>query len=84
MTVVLERKITSGSAAVAALVRNTIVKNGSATHVWVSGSRIPVILLIRRGDDVTAFSIQGDPVTLSQVDDICPGAVAEFMSPELP
>jgi len=80
MTVVLEQEIAVGGTMVAALVRKSISANHSGRHVSVTASKTPIVLLFRRDDDVTAFSMLGEPVPLSQVDDLCPGAVADFIS----
>lgn len=82
MTVVLEQRLAFGRTVVAALVRNSIVESHSDKHVSITGSRTPVVLLIRHGDDVTAFTMQGDPVPLAQVENLCPGAIEDLVATE--
>ena len=83
MIVVLETQLVFGKTIVAALVRNVIDKYHSANHLAVTGDRSPLAVLIRTGDQIDAFTPQGDPLTMSQIHQLCPDAVARLMSKDL-
>lgn len=82
MTIALGHPVAVGDAVIAALVRNSISGNQSARHVWFTGSRSAVALLVRRGAEVTAFTPQGDPLQSEDIERLCPGAIDQFLSAE--
>lgn len=79
MTVVLDTPRVFGGTAVAALVRNAIGKHRTTHHIAVTVNKSPVVVLVRVGDQVDAFTPQGDPLVLSQVHKLYPDPVAQFM-----
>ena len=80
MKIALGHPVVVGKTVVAALVGNSISKHGLSRHVWFTGSRRPVALLIRRGDTMVAFTPAGDPLQTEDVEDLCPGAIHQFLS----
>lgn len=80
MMVVLGHRVAVGGAVVAALVCNSISGHRAARHIWFTGYRRPVALLIRRGDDVIAFTPAGDLLDTEEVEALCPGALQRFLS----
>lgn len=80
MTVVLGHPVAVGEAVVAALICNSISEHRLPRHVWLTGSRRPVAILVRRGDDVIAFTPEGNSLAAEDVEDLCPGAIQQFLS----
>ena len=80
MTVSLEIPFALGDRVVAVLVRNTISQSQSSRHIAVTGDRSPVAVLIRQGDQVGAFTPEGDALTPAEVETLCPGALARLAS----
>lgn len=79
MKTLLERAISVGDARVAALVRQNIHSHTSSRFLAVSASKNPVALLIWHGDQCTAFTPAGEPMAETEVERLCPGAMAQFM-----
>jgi len=83
MNVVLETQRVFGKTIIAAVVRNAFDKYHSAYHLGVTGDRSPLAVLIRTGDQIDAFTPNGDPLTMSQIHQLSPEAVAHLMSKDL-
>lgn len=64
---------------VAALARNSISAHGFARHIAFAGTRRAVALLIGRGDQVVACTPEGETLTPTEVEALCPGAMAKFI-----
>lgn len=79
MTIAVEIKVLAAQTLVAAIVRNRLHKGTFAGQPVVSGDRGPCAFLIRRGDLLDAFSPQGDAMPVAQIEELCPGAVAQVM-----
>lgn len=79
MTVRLEVRRISGLI-VAALVDNRIDGYVFGGHVAFAGQRMPLAVLIRDGDRVTAFGAGGARLSLAQVRAEYPDEVAQVMA----
>ncbi len=79
MTLVLERPRVCGDRAAAAVVRHSVAERRWGRHVAITASRSPVALLVRHGDHLAAFTPQGDPLALDDVERMCPGAISAFV-----
>lgn len=83
MTVVLETQRVFGKIIVAALVQNVIDEHHSPNYLAVTGERHPLAVLIRTGEQIVAFTPQGDPMTVGQIHQLKPDAVAQLMTKEM-
>ena len=83
MKVVLETQLVLGKTIVAALVRNVVHEHHSGNHVAVIGDRSPLAVVIKVGDQIDAFTLQGEPLAISQLKALYPDAIAALMSTDL-
>lgn len=83
MKVVLETQLVFGKTIVAALVRNVVHEYHSAYHVAVIGDRSPLAVVIKVGDQIDAFTLQGEPLAISQLKALYPEAIEDLMSTDL-
>ena len=78
MTYVLDSPVIVGKTTVAALTRSSISKSWSDGHVSMKVEKLPEILLFKREEQLTAIKPSGEPVTLQEVERLCPGAISRF------
>lgn len=83
MKVTLETKLVLGKTVVAALVRNVLCQHYSANCAAIIADKVPVVIVIKAGDQCDAFSLQGEPLAISQLKALYPDALAELMSADL-
>jgi hypothetical protein len=74
MTVSLDNMIKLGPLRIMALSEREITANHSNGAIFAYGQKRPIAVLIRRGDALDVYGLQGDPMTREQVETICPGA----------
>lgn len=76
MTVELETGLRVGGRTVAALVRRSVRSHGGRRGLSAWIDKRPVAILIVEGAGARAFDIQGNPLSLDEVERLCPGAAA--------
>lgn len=80
MRVVLERAVALGGTWVAAaLVRQTIHSHATTRHLSFTADKRPAAILLRRGDQLSAFTPSGEPMAADEVERLCPGATTRFL-----
>ena len=74
MTVTLDQIISVGAFQIAALTDCAVKVMHNDGVVFFTGRKQPVAILIKQDGALSAFGVDGNPMTREQVDELCPGA----------
>lgn len=74
MTVLLDQMLKIGQSRIAVLSDRAVKVIHSNGVVFVTGQKQPVAVLIKHGEALNAFELEGNPMTREHVEDLCPGA----------
>ena len=77
MTVALDPIVRTGAATVAALAARS-VNSGTFRGIALQGAKRPVAVLIRQGSHTVAFTVDGMPISMHDLDHRFPGHRAKF------
>lgn len=78
MSYTISKPITIADASVAVLSFQKASKSAGKNAAWITCQKTPLIVVTRTDGEFTAQRLDGGPVTMSQIEDLCPGALASF------
>lgn len=78
MTYTLSAPVTVANTSVAVLSFQKTVKSSGKNSAWFTCQKIPLIIVMRTNGEFTAQRLDGHPVAVSRLEELCPGALARF------
>lgn len=78
MSYTISKPITVADTSVAVLSFQKVSKSASKNAAWITCQKTPLIVVTRTNEEFTAQRLDGEPITLSQIENLCPGALASF------
>ena len=78
MTFAFDKPVIIGKTVLTVLCENRVTGHGSTQRTLITGSKMPVALLLQRDDQLTILNPDGDTMTLDEVETLCPGMMSVY------